>query len=253
MLAYEGIRLNSLKLGPNSAISFLISQQQGGRSRVAFKEPVGDAEFIAAVNSFITYANANLAAVGLVAADLTPLTTALTDLETKYATHLTSQNTSLADAQAKDEARVTTRLALRTIVAKAEGSGALDNAERQSMNLTVPDTIRTPVPAPTSRPVGKVDTSQRLQHSISFQDELTPTSRAKPAGVIGCEIWVKIGGVAPGDASELSFLAVDTRSPYISTYDSEQAGQVAHYMLRWVSTRSERGPWSETVSATIGA
>jgi len=28
---------------------------------------------------------------------------------------------------------------------------------------------------------------------------------------------------------------------------------VAHYMLRWVNTRGQKGPWSETASATIGA
>lgn len=26
---------------------------------------------------------------------------------------------------------------------------------------------------------------------------------------------------------------------------------VAHYMLRWVNTKGEQGPWSQTVSATI--
>ena len=31
------------------------------------------------------------------------------------------------------------------------------------------------------------------------------------------------------------------------------ANKVAHYMLRWGSTRGEPGPWSETASATIGA
>lgn len=30
-----------------------------------------------------------------------------------------------------------------------------------------------------------------------------------------------------------------------------QGGQTAHYMLRWVSTGGEKGPWSELVSATV--
>lgn len=30
------------------------------------------------------------------------------------------------------------------------------------------------------------------------------------------------------------------------------AGKKPDYMLRWVSTRGANGPWSETVSATIG-
>jgi hypothetical protein len=30
-----------------------------------------------------------------------------------------------------------------------------------------------------------------------------------------------------------------------------QAGREAHYMLHWVSTRGDKGPWTETASATI--
>ena len=103
----------------------------------------------------------------------------------------------------------------------------------------------------TSRPVATVDTSQRLRHIISFVDELTQTSRAKPAGMVGCEIWVKIGGSAPADPSELTYLATDTRSPYVAEFDGADAGKTAYYMLRWVNTRGERGPWSQTISGTI--
>ena len=28
--------------------------------------------------------------------------------------------------------------------------------------------------------------------------------------------------------------------------------EIAHYMLRWVSTNGDKGPWSETATATIG-
>lgn len=80
--------------------------------------------------------------------------------------------------------------------------------------------------------------------------ENTPTSRAKPAGAMGCEIWVKIG-TAPADPCECQFLALDTASPYVAEYPGSDAGKTAYYMLRWVSTSSEKGPWSETVAATI--
>ena len=36
-------------------------------------------------------------------------------------------------------------------------------------------------------------------------------------------------------------------------HSAADGGQTAHYMLRWVSTSGEKGPWSETASATIGA
>ena len=49
------------------------------------------------------------------------------------------------------------------------------------------------------------------------------------------------------------FLSVDTRTPYVVDYPGEDAGKTAHYMLRWFATTGEKGPWSETASATIGA
>jgi hypothetical protein len=44
---------------------------------------------------------------------------------------------------------------------------------------------------------------------------------------------------------------LDTNTPYLAEYTGAQAGKKAHYMLRWVSTRGDKGPWSETASATI--
>ena len=77
-----------------------------------------------------------------------------------------------------------------------------------------------------------------------------PMSRA---GVMGAEVWVKVGDPAPVDPSELTFLSLDTRSPYTADYPGGDANKIAHYMLRWVNTRGDKGPWSETASATIGA
>ncbi len=76
---------------------------------------------------------------------------------------------------------------------------------------------------------------------------------------MGAEIRVKVGepqrGLAlpPTDPKELSFLSVDTRTPYVVDYPGEDGGKTAHYMLRWVATTGERGSWSETASATIEA
>jgi len=55
------------------------------------------------------------------------------------------------------------------------------------------------------------------------------------------------------DPTELTFLAVDTRTPFLASFDGADAGKTAHHMLRRVSTTGEKGPWSETASATVGA
>jgi len=55
----------------------------------------------------------------------------------------------------------------------------------------------------------------------------------------------------PFDSKELQYIGLTTSSSYVVDYKGEQAGKTAHYMLRWLATRSDRGPWSETAFATI--
>ena len=215
--------------------------------------PTADADFSAWLNNFITYANANLAALGLVAADITPLQTASTTWNTAYWNNVAAQAAAKAARETKDAARTDAEGIARPLVQRLQSQGLVTDAQRQSLGVNVRSTTRTAMSEPTSRPVATVDTSQRLQHTIAFVDELSPTSRAKPSGVSGCEVWVKVGGEAPVDPSELAYLATDTKTPYTATYDGADGGKSAYYMLRWVNTRGDRGPWSQTVAATITA
>lgn len=75
--------------------------------------------------------------------------------------------------------------------------------------------------------------------------------RGKPAGVVACEIWRKIGDAPPADRSECEYVASPSRSPYRIAYSGEVAGQTVHYVLRWRTVRGEAGPISETQSATV--
>jgi len=44
-----------------------------------------------------------------------------------------------------------------------------------------------------------------------------------------------------------------TRTPYTLDFAGADGGKNANYLLRWVNPTGEKGPWSETASATIGA
>lgn len=215
--------------------------------------PNTDGDFQTWQANFITYANAHLAGLGILAGDMAPITAAQTTWNSAYTAHSAAQASAKSASQAKDAARLNFEIALRALVVRLQASPAVDNAERAALGITVRDTTKTAVSVPTTRPIAKVDTSQRLRHVIAFMNEATPTSKAKPAGVMGAEIWVKCGDPAPTDPSQCVFLALDTRTPYTADFPGTDAGKVAHYMLRWVNTRGEKGPWSETVSATIGA
>ena len=216
--------------------------------------PAGDPDFDTWQNNFVTYVVANAAALGLdPLVDTAPVLGAQSTWNTDYTALAIAQAAAQSARQTKDAARQAFEVVIRALVARLQASPDVDDSERAGLGITVPDRIATPAEIPATRPVVSVDTSQRLRHVIAFADEATPTRKAKPAGVMGAEIWVKIGDPAPVDPKELAFLAVDTRTPYTSDYDGADANKVAHYMLRWVNTRGETGPWSETASATIGA
>lgn len=214
--------------------------------------PNTDAEFRSWLKNFLDYASANLAALGLVVADIAPHQAAATTYNTALDNNVAAQAAAKATRESKDVAREAAEDLVRPLAQRLQSSESVQNADRQSLGLPVRATTRSPAPEPTTRPIVTVDTSQRLQHTISFVDENTPGSRARPEGVTGCEVWMKIGTL-PTDPRELTYLATDTRTPYVANFDGADGGKIAHYMLRWVNSRGERGPWSQTVSATITA
>ena len=201
--------------------------------------------------TLIAYITANRAALGISTGDLTALTTAQTEWTTSYATHQATQAQALSDRQAKDDARTAYTTHIRASVGQMQKNPAVTDTQRQAMSLTVPDTTRTPAGVPASRPLVKIDTSERLRHTLTFTDEATPTSRAKPAGVAACEVWLLTGTTAPAGPDAMHLQAVDKSTPYIMEFESADAGKTAWWALRWVNSKGEHGPWSATVSATI--
>jgi hypothetical protein len=218
--------------------------------------PAADAEFHAWQQNFVSVANANLAGLGLVAGDMTPITAAQTTWGTTYPAHVTAAAAATSARTAKDGARAAYVALLRSLVRRLQASPQVDDAERAALGITVPDPGSTPVGPPTSRPVVAIECAGRLRHTLNFTDEGTPTRKAKPAGVLGAEVWVNvqaIGQPTPTDPATFTFVALDTRTPFPMEFDAADGGKNANYLLRWVSTTGEKGPWSETATATIGA
>jgi len=214
--------------------------------------PQNDAEFDLWQTSLLEIAEANQAEWNIPPDDFALLKAKQSVWAAAFAKANNKQNRTSADVQGKNDARESYTKDLRGFIAQWLANNAkVSNSDRGRMGLTVKSGTRTPVPAPLTLPVGTIDFSIRRQHTISYSDEATPRSKAKPAGVHGCEIWMKIDGNAPVDASEMSYVATDTSSPYTVTFEGKHAGKIVYYWLRWVNTRGEHGPWSSTISAIV--
>lgn len=60
-------------------------------------------------------------------------------------------------------------------------------------------------------------------------------------------------GATLGDPAALTYLTLCTRTPCVAEFKASDGGKTAVYVLRWVGTRGQKGPWSEVCSATVAA
>jgi hypothetical protein len=215
--------------------------------------PHADSDFNDWLIIICEYINTNFAALGLTLAQNTALQALLTLWLTDYPAHKTGQATAASLTRAKDSTRQQIEELIRTLIATMQANTAVTNEMKAAMQITIKKETHTLSPVPATRPMASIDNKNRLEQTVHFYDESTPTSKAKPDGVRGCELWLKIGGAPPTGESEVKYVATDTKTPYLYHFLPEDAGKTAHWMFRWVNTRNEPGPWSETVSVTISA
>src|SRR5437867_3111406 len=99
--------LMGLRLGPPGISGPPSPTQQGGLFNMPDFLPDTDTEFQAWVANFVTYANAHLAALGLVAGDMTPVTNAQTAFNASFPAHVTAQAAAQSARVQKDADRAT--------------------------------------------------------------------------------------------------------------------------------------------------
>lgn len=218
--------------------------------------PRPDGDFDAWASHFYLAVKDWWTAQGLDPTDLKPLQTALAEWQKDYPAHVTAQQKAEGARQAKDEARAALEKEIRPVTNFVQGYTKTTDADRATIGITVRDTSKTPTPRPTSAPVVQVESGQRLTHRLRFTDAAAPTRRGKPPGTIGAEVWLALtptGEPAPPPGDSYRFLSVSSRGNLQTDFPSAEAGKTAYYALRWVSTRGEKGPWSEVCAATVAA
>jgi len=209
--------------------------------------PSKEADLNLYFQAVVPYLVDNAARLGVSTTNQTTATAQLAAWNAVYPSSQNSNTRTKSIVENKDIAKENLMTTLRAIYADIPAS-ALTVEDRNTLNIMERSTTRTPVPVPSTKPIAQVDTSNRLEHTISFTD--FDGSAGKPEGVRGCQIWHKIGEPAI-DPSELSYMATDTASPYTYRFAGDVAGKNVYYWLRWENTRGETGPWSDVVMATV--
>src|SRR5213592_1613755 len=207
-----------------------------------------DSEFLDIMDSVRNALGANPADYPMIT---TEMKTALDDHRDAFGdslpVHTAAQANARAKRLAKDADRDAGEAVVRSIRNMCKGGGVTD---AQMAALGTP-TSSSEAPSTATVPAVKINTSERLRHTIEWFDNASPDNRRRPRGTMGAEIWNKIDGPPPVDEHECNFVTLDSRSPYMTEYYGSDAGKMAHYMLRWRGRDGSVSAWGETVSATI--
>ena len=110
------------------------------------------------------------------------------------------------------------------------------------------------VTATYTHPLVEVDNNARLKHVVRFREASTPSTKARPNGVKGADVWMVILArdvAAPRDNSAMRCVGQPSSSPHQQTYSADDAGKIAWYLVRWVSTTGEPGDWSDPAGKMI--
>ena len=209
--------------------------------------PHSDAEFDLWQDNYVEIVQTKATDFGIPVDEVTKVTDKQAIWVKDYGAAKSKNNRDSGDVKAKDDAKADYTATLRAFTKEYLAHNHLvTDADRLHLGITVQSGTHTPVAEPTTAPVATIDFSVLLQHSLSFIDSATPTSKAKPYGVNGAEVWRKMS-----DGTDYIYLGTCTRTPYTVKFADSDAAKTASYKLRWVNTKGQQGPWSAVVSSLV--
>ena len=200
---------------------------------------------------FLNVAQANAVAWGLDPAEVADAVAAQASFAAALREQLEAINLAQAATRTQKAAQADLKRRVRRLARRISSTPAISDGDRLGMGLRLRDRNPTKSPVPASHPVVTIDTRLRLRHILRIVDANATDSRGRPAKTMGCEIWIAIGPEAPSDPKGFQYQGMATKSKHEVELLGENAGKTAHYLARWLNTRGEPGPFSETASATI--
>ncbi len=201
--------------------------------------------------NFTTVAQANLVALGVSAAEMTPIVTAQGEFETNMLAVEPADAEAKAAKQARDDSRDVEETLIRRIVRKIQANPSVSDQLKQQLAITVAQEP-TVAPVPTSKPNPDVEDVEGLQQVLRMSDSVTGR-RARPAGVKGIEARMQIGTVPPADPNAMPILGVISKMKITQNFAGTDAGKTATYCMRYLNSANQAGPWSNMIAATIAA
>jgi hypothetical protein len=213
--------------------------------------PRKDADFNNWVTNFVNTARALSAQLQIPAAQGDALWALLSTWAQKYATAENPATRTKVSVVEKDDARRALEKATQEFINEyLRYNHLVTDGDRVALGIPIPNPTHTPVPVPTTYPDLTIEPDGIRRVRVAFRDH-DKKSTAHPDGVTGAVIRWALLPAPPVAVDELTNSALDTRSPYIFTFEENQRGLTLYVAAAWQNTKGEKGAWSEIASGIV--
>lgn len=151
----------------------------------------------------------------------------------------------------KDERRNNAKALCRDVAQQIKLNNGVSTEAKKVLGIRPRNPARRQVTAPGSSPILKIITNAGGGHLISCNDSPSPERKAKPFGVKAIQIYKHIGKLGEQPEASVQDIEMDcrfvgqfNRTPFMVKHQRGEKGRTITYWGRWISTRSETGPWS---------
>ena len=151
----------------------------------------------------------------------------------------------------KDEARKALVLITRKYAQQISKMVSVTDDQRVELGITIADTKRTPVPAPTTSPHIKVIKTEGRYVTLELSQ--TKAKRGKPNKVAGATIFTFTGPVAPQGADGWKFIENTTKTTVQIPFPPSSTGDTIWITAFWSNSRDESGPAAAPISIALPA
>jgi hypothetical protein len=215
--------------------------------------PSTDAALATFSQNFSDVFSADPVSYGFVTADATAFALVNDAYQTSYAT-ATNPSTRTADTIAqKDTDKNALKPELRRLGNLMQANPAVSDASKAAIGLTIRNPIPTPIVAPTSFPLIDILNATPYNLNLKITDSDAPTTNAKPAGAIACELHVQVSATPITDPTLIKYNGLQTGHLANLQFSSDDVGKTAYIVGRWITRTGLAGPWSSIESMTVAA
>lgn len=218
--------------------------------------PSTDSGFAAWLLNFSTLITASPTTYGLVSGDATAIAAQNTAYSAALALATDPSTRTSVTVSAKDAAKAGALFVVRPYATTISKNAGVDDGDKTAVGVTVPKLVPTPIPAPTALPLLTLVSAIPLVSTLKIVSADTPTSKAKPFGVIGIQLFVSVGTVAATDPDQLAYYSTATKIPALIGFNAPDQGKIASVAARFVTRggnggESKIGPWSAILTFNV--